>query len=61
MIRVHRKIGWVLNPSDDRVNLILESIENNNGRCPSSYKCCPCTDYIDEDTCKEGLYLKIMK
>lgn len=47
-ITILRKTGWVLNPSDDVINKVLNTLVN-----------CPCYDYLNNDKCECGLYLKL--
>lgn len=68
MIKIHRKLGWVLNPNDKLVNAILKRIEKCEGECPCDNpgeikedRMCPCKSYIENDKCCCGLYLKIEK
>ncbi len=61
MIKIHRKEGWILNPNDKLVNVILKMCENNDGNCPCDNKGrdtkCPCSDYLEEDNCHCNLYI----
>lgn len=63
MVQIHRKIGWVLNPDDKKLNSILKMIERNDGKCPchntSEDTHCPCTSYLKENKCNCGLYCRI--
>ena len=65
MIKIHRKIGWELNPNDKVINSILHRCELNDGKCPcvnnSDNPYCPCSDYLQKDICHCGLYLKVCK
>ena len=66
MIKLYRKHGWVLNPNDTVINVLLESIENNNGGCISSHEDnestrCPCAAYRLHNKCYCGLYLQVSK
>lgn len=63
MVRILRKVGWILNPDDKRVNSIIRMINNNDGKCPcyniGTDTECPCSDYRLNDVCHCGLYLKV--
>ncbi len=64
MIKIYRKEGWILNPNDDVVNKAIEKHSQSKKECPVYGKeetCCPCSDYIERDKCKCGLYLKVNK
>lgn len=68
MIKIHRKKGWQLNPSDKLVNAILKRCETCSGECPCDNpgetredRMCPCKSYIENDKCCCGLYIKIEK
>ena len=62
--KIVRKEGWELNPDDDVVNHIIESLETNYGHCPSTHQereghdQCPCTSYLQYDKCYCTLYVK---
>ena len=62
MIKIFRKEGWILNPSDKIVNSILKRCEENNGECAcrnnGDDKHCPCSDYREKDICHCNLYIK---
>lgn len=62
MIKIYRKPGWALNPSDKVVNSIFTRIEANEGHCPCHNTghdtMCPCSDYRENDVCHCTLYVK---
>ena len=64
MVKIMRKPGWDLNPSDKVVNSILAKCEANNGECPchnEGYdKHCPCSDYRENDECHCTLYVHLL-
>ena len=63
--QILRKKGWVLNPSDEKVNGILRLMHKNGGHCPCSHPereghdQCPCTEWIKNSKCYCGLYIKM--
>ena len=62
--KIIRKEGFILNPNDDEVNDILKKLEDNGGHCPTNihkrrgHDQCPCAQYLENDTCYCGLYIK---
>ena len=62
--KIVRKEGWELNPDDNVVNHIIETLEANYGHCPSIHQereghdQCPCTSYLQYDKCYCTLYVK---
>lgn len=66
MIKIYRKEGWQLNPSDKLVNAILKRCEACGGECPCDNpgetkedRMCPCSSYIKDDYCCCKLYIKV--
>lgn len=63
-IKIVRKEGWVINPDDKIVNNIFRGLEVNKGHCPGNHPerdghdQCPCHDYLANDVCYCGLYVK---
>ena len=63
MIKIFRKVGWVLNPNDDVVNKILNDDEcpcHNPGETHED-RLCPCKEYRENDRCHCSLYLKLVE
>lgn len=62
--KILRKDGWRINPDDVHVTKLLEQILENDGHCPShphnrvGHDQCPCSAYLQLDTCYCGLYVK---
>lgn len=66
MIKIIRKEGWGLNPSDKIVNAIFKRLEVTQGECPCKNdgatkedRMCPCVSYLENNNCCCNLYVKI--
>lgn len=66
-LKILRKEGWDLNPDDNKVNDIIKELGERDGHCPTIIKYryghdqCPCSDYLTNDKCHCGLYVKLPK
>lgn len=59
------KPGWKLNPNEKIVQGITKAVERCDGECPCNNpgptresRICPCDEYMINDHCCCGLYLK---
>ena len=63
LIKIVRKKGFVLNPDDEELSDIINSIIINEGHCPTYIKDrfghdqCPCSDYLQNGICHCKLYV----
>lgn len=63
-LKIVRKKGFEINPNDEVVNNIFRALEVNYGHCPTikadreGHDYCPCSAYLQHDTCYCGLYVR---
>lgn len=66
LMEYYIKEGWQLNPNEKVVSAITKRIAICEGACPCTGNAandhadimCPCKDYMENDTCHCGLYIK---
>lgn len=62
--RIYRRPGWRLNPDDKKINELIVKLFESDGVCPTTvhnrigHNQCPCSAYLQLDTCYCGLYVK---
>lgn len=62
--RIYRRPGWRLNPDDEKINKLIVKLLESGGICPtnvhnrSGHNKCPCSAYLQINTCYCGLYVK---
>ena len=62
--RIYRRPGWRLNPDDEKINKLIVKLLESGGVCPTTvhnrigHNQCPCSAYLQMDTCYCGLYVK---
>ena len=63
-LKILRRPGWRINPDDEHVTKVIRGLLENDGHCPShphnriGHDQCPCSAYIQCDTCYCELYVK---
>jgi len=64
LIKIVRKKGFILNPNDEEVTDIINSVIINEGHCPTylpnrdGHDQCPCSEYLQHNICHCKLYVK---
>ena len=48
----------VLNPNKEVVNGVAKKIYDNHGKCPETNSTCPCNDFLRDQTCRAGLFVR---
>lgn len=62
-IKIVRKKGFILNPDDEELSDIINSVIINGGHCPTyirnreGHDQCPCSDYLQNSICHCKLYV----